>query len=145
MVFCCRGLLPKTTRKEREEQEKRKKGGLALIAAELRRDALIAPSGCGQYRGEEEEEGVQCKRSSSLPDVVIGLMVYIYGIHTSGDRCIYSSGSTAVSLPDETQPPPLHNDTQKQQDVSLGKLLSVSVSMFSAPSVRTRREKISHL
>lgn len=40
----------------RKRQEKWRKGGLALVAAELRRDALIAPSGCGQYRGDEGEE-----------------------------------------------------------------------------------------
>ncbi len=45
-------LLLKATRKEREKRrrsrKKEERGGLFLIAAELRRDALIAPSGCGQ-------------------------------------------------------------------------------------------------
>lgn len=60
---------------------------MALIAAELRRDALIAPSGCGQYRGEEGRwrGGVQSMRKvSSLPDVVIGLIVYIWFTHIGG-------------------------------------------------------------
>lgn len=35
------------------------------------------------------------------------------------------------SLPDKTQQPPPLDDTPNQQDVALGKLLSVSVSMFS--------------
>lgn len=67
-------------------------GGLALIAAELRRDALIAPSGCGQYRGDEEEEGVQGQRNrvSSLPDVVIrpsGCLVYMENIYIWRQMC----------------------------------------------------------
>lgn len=36
-------------RKEKKKQEGKKgRRGLALIAAEFRRDSLIAPSGCGQ-------------------------------------------------------------------------------------------------
>ena len=44
-------------RREKKRQKKKEGGRLALIAAELRRDALIAPSGCGQYRGEERRRG----------------------------------------------------------------------------------------
>lgn len=71
------GLLLKTTRKEREERrrgrgKKKSKGGgaerLALIAAELRRDALIAPRGCGQRRGEEEKVGGEVGGGSTVQD-----------------------------------------------------------------------------
>ena len=72
-------------RKEKKTHKKKEWGGLALIAAELRRDALIAPSGCGQYRGRRGGGGVQCKTSSSLPDVVIGPYVGIFDIHQETD------------------------------------------------------------
>lgn len=68
-------------RKRRKEKKGGKEGrareGGHLIAVQLRRDALIAPSGCGQHRGAGwglGGVGVQCKESrvNSLPDVFIG-------------------------------------------------------------------------
>lgn len=50
--------------------------------AELRRDSVIAPSGCGQYGGEERGEQRAESRPSSLPDVVIGFDG-IYGVRIS--------------------------------------------------------------
>lgn len=46
----------------------------ALTAEELRRDGLIAPSGCGQDRkGGDKGRGYSSRRAySSLPAVVIG-------------------------------------------------------------------------
>lgn len=41
---------------------------MALIAAELRRDALIAPRGCGQRRGEEEKVGGEVGWGSTVQD-----------------------------------------------------------------------------
>lgn len=130
-------------RREKTRQGKKKsKGGaerLALIAAELRRDALIAPRGCGQRRGEEEKVGGEvwggeysarraglalCQMSSLAPMLL--RPHGIYDIHTSGDRCIYSRGSTAGSSPGETQPPP-HGGTQKRQEAAVRKLSSVGV------------------
>lgn len=87
VVFWCWGLLLKQRGREKMEG-----GGLTFIAAEFRRDALIAPSGCGQHPGEEEKQGrwEQCKSSrvSSLPDVLIGPdVVTINDIYTSRYRC----------------------------------------------------------
>lgn len=50
--------------------------GPALAAAELRRDALIAPSGCGQCPGEEQRHGAS-GAGLTLPDVITGPDVVI--------------------------------------------------------------------
>lgn len=90
----------------RERKEER--GGWALTAAELRRDALIAPSGCGQY-GREEGDTVRGEGGfSSLPDVVIGRDVakaLWYRVYTQGDRCLCPK-KYSLGLSDKTQPLP---------------------------------------
>lgn len=91
---------------------------MALIAAELRRDALIAPSGCGQYRGEAGE--YSARRAALCQMSSLGLML-VYLIYIRRQMC--SRGSTAGSSPDETRLPP-HGGTQKQQLEDRG------VSMF---------------
>lgn len=78
MVFLL--LRPASENNQERKRRKGKKGekegrgskGGHLTAVELRRDALIAPSGCGQYSG-VVRGGEYSARSkvSSLPDVVI--------------------------------------------------------------------------
>lgn len=53
--------------------------GPALAAAELRRDALIAPSGCGRCPGEEQQQQRRRRRGAglTLPDVITGPGVVI--------------------------------------------------------------------
>lgn len=76
-------LLPLKPARERKRREKLNEEGVgrAPIAMELRRDALIAPSGCGQYRRRRKRGVYSAKENSFLPDVVIGPQS-IYYIHT---------------------------------------------------------------
>lgn len=71
VVFCCKGLLLKTSR------GKWQKGGQALIAAELRCDALIAPSGCGQCPGEEHEHSASGAAVTLCQMSSLALMWYV--------------------------------------------------------------------
>lgn len=64
---------------------------MALIATEFRRDALIAPSGCGQYRGGEGRgysargAGLALCQMSSL--ALMSLRPHgVYGTHTHTHR-----------------------------------------------------------
>lgn len=58
--------------------------GRALAAAALRRDALIAPSGCGQCPGEEQQHGAS-GAGLTLPDVITGPRC-CYISHGGGER-----------------------------------------------------------
>lgn len=150
VVFCCRGLLLKTTREEREEQKRQEKkkgrrGGVGSYCS----GAQTWRSDCSQRLWSVQKRGggrgVQCKRSrvSSLPDVVIGPDVHKASWYTHIRRQMYlleGKHSWEFTWQKPSPPPPPHGGTQKQQDVAVGKLLSVSMS-----SVRTRCEKISHL
>lgn len=72
--------------------------GQALIAAGLRCDALIAPSGCGQCPGEEHEHRASgaaltlCQMSSAA--VVVLYKIWNIDALTSGCTCVQSRGST---------------------------------------------------
>lgn len=105
---------------------------MALIAAEHRRDTVIAPSGCGRYRG------VQFKRSrvSFLPDVVIGPDVvmaswYIWYTHTRRQMYLLKRKySLTVSL--------------TQQDVAVGKLFLILCPCFPCEDMTEHTAKRYH-
>lgn len=103
---------------------------MALIAAELRRDALIAPSGCGQYRGEAGE--YSARRAALCQMSSLGLML-VYLIYIRRQMC--SRGSTAGILPDETRLPP-HGGPQKQQ--SEGRCVSMFEDRLAGLNARLK-------
>lgn len=84
----------------KKKRVRRRESYAALIAAELRRDALIAPRGCGQCRGGRRRQGgggrtghtvrdelalALCQMSSLAPALLMGPMVYkIYTLRQRG-------------------------------------------------------------